>query len=468
MIVCAMTLAKQKKLAKRQRLEQLKEREKFVQSRLRAAAAVEEAGERVEYVLPDDDCGMNAASLSSAAGELTNSMTGGVVSSNNFDVENADEDRVQLPSVTVNEAPKTAAMKAWRRQKMSWEALKLAVAERYGLEMSSLVGEHDGNAEDPFFTVKLKSLRRTVPVPRHWSQLRAFLSNQADRERATDIVPPEIAALGVERVRATRDKKANLDQVAFVTCFISGTPLRRKTLQVNLTRFGDVFYEGRWLPKSHHEPGALSQRLRAALGMGPHSPPPWLYGMQAMRRLPPAYPTLKVPGLNAPIPPGAQWGNGEGQWGQPPRNENNTFLFPGVMDEVAAEEAPPVCWGTVPPLITSDLTFSQGGISGAPSQSTTTTATATAAQAKPAVAPQAAAKSTITPVPFHPQAYTPATAMRYVPSAPQEYVRVQDNTAGATVALGSVLVPKTAAVSSRQPTERAPPPPPPPRPPTKF
>ncbi|ESL10394.1 spliceosome-associated protein [Trypanosoma rangeli SC58] len=444
-----MTLAKKKKEAARQRRDQLKEREKLVQARLRSAAAAE----LVEYVLPEDEAEMDVAPLLSAAASGTR----------NAGPDAEDTDRVQLPSVTVNEAAKTATRGSRRRHKVPWESLKLLIAERYGLEVSALATEHDGNAEDPYFTVLLKSVRRSVPVPRHWSQLRAFLGNQADRERATDIVPPEIAALGVERIRATRDKKANPDQVSFVTCFISGTPLRRKQFHVNLSRFGDIFYEGKWLPKAHHEPGHLSQRLRAALGMGPHSPPPWLYGMQAMRRLPPAYPTLKVPGLNAPIPPGAQWGNGEGQWGQPPRNENNTFLFPGVMEEVAAEEAPSVYWGTVPPLLTSETALSHGGVASPPPSTTT------AAAAKPVVM----AKPTITPVPFHSQAYTPAAAARYVASTPQEYVRVQDNTAGATVALGSILVPKAAAAatvvppaapSQEQPEKRSQPP----RPPTKF
>ncbi|PWV08541.1 putative spliceosome-associated protein [Trypanosoma cruzi] len=462
-----MALAKKKKLAIRQRREQLKERERLVQKSLRSAAAAEAAGDLVEYILPEEDYAMGTAPPSSTTGTphdaaATSNPNGGS-GNGNFDVE--DKDRVHLPSVTVNEPTKTVARGSRRRQKIPWESLRLFIAERHGPEVSALVTEHDGNAEDPYFTVFLKSVRRTVPVPRHWNQLRAFLVNQADRERATDLVPPEIAALGVERIRATRDKKANPDQVAFVTCFISGTPLRRKQFYVNLSRFGDIYYEGKWIPKNHHEPGHLSQRLRTALGMGPHSPPPWLYGMQAMRRLPPAYPTIKVPGLNAPIPPGAQWGNGEGQWGQPPRNEKNTFLFPGVMEEVAAEETPPVYWGTVPPLLTSETNLQQG-IVASPPPTTPTTATA-------AKKPAATTKLTITPVPFHPQAYTPVTAARYVASAPQEYVRVQDNTAGATVALGSILVPKTAALSSSVPPAATSKEPPekrtmPTRPPTKF
>lgn len=36
---------------------------------------------------------------------------------------------------------------------------------------------------------------------------------------------------------------------------------------------------------------------------------------------PPSYPHLKIPGLNAPIPPGAKFGYGHGDWGKPPVDE---------------------------------------------------------------------------------------------------------------------------------------------------
>lgn len=36
---------------------------------------------------------------------------------------------------------------------------------------------------------------------------------------------------------------------------------------------------------------------------------------------PPSYPQLKIPGLNAPIPPGASFGYRPGEWGKPPVDE---------------------------------------------------------------------------------------------------------------------------------------------------
>lgn len=47
----------------------------------------------------------------------------------------------------------------------------------------------------------------------------------------------------------------------------------------------------------------LADKLKQALGMEERSPPPWLRHMQRYGP-PPSYPDLKIPGLNAPIPPG--------------------------------------------------------------------------------------------------------------------------------------------------------------------
>ena len=57
--------------------------------------------------------------------------------------------------------------------------------------------------------------------------------------------------------------------------------------------------------------GVLSAELQNALGMDESSPPPWLINMQRYGP-PPSYPSLKIPGLNAPLPPGAQFGYHQG------------------------------------------------------------------------------------------------------------------------------------------------------------
>jgi len=47
---------------------------------------------------------------------------------------------------------------------------------------------------------------------------------------------------------------------------------------------------------------------------------------------PPAYPGLKIPGLNAPIPRGAKWGFHPGGLIQPPRDEFGLPLYGDVAE----------------------------------------------------------------------------------------------------------------------------------------
>ena len=73
-------------------------------------------------------------------------------------------------------------------------------------------------------------------------------------------------------------------------------------------------------------PGQLSPELRAALGIGPDDPPPWLFIMQRVGP-PPSYPNLKIPGLNAPIPHGKQFGFNPGQWGKVRQRSIDVFCI---------------------------------------------------------------------------------------------------------------------------------------------
>ena len=73
-----------------------------------------------------------------------------------------------------------------------------------------------------------------------------------------------------------------------------------------LSAFGSRYHEG----KEHEQtfgdsrPGHIGPALRAALGMTDNMPVPWLINQQRFGP-PPAYPNLKIPGLNAPLPEGA-------------------------------------------------------------------------------------------------------------------------------------------------------------------
>jgi splicing factor 3B subunit 2 len=475
---------KEKKAARREREEQLKSVSQRIQDKLLLEAAGAESNiEEVTYILApappllsvseirEEDASAEEANPTPAAqksggdsSEPASAAAAALAKEANEEknVEGEeDKDRVVLPSLlggASNRARANSALAGRKHRKVSWADLKVRAAEKFGSEATEVVDEHDGNASDPLFTVRMKLEPHTVPVPNHWKLQRTFLSRQADREEAVGIVPAEVAALGIEKIRATKDKKANPNQIAFISCFMTGTPLQRKTYQVDLSTVGDVFYEGKWRAKTHHTPGVLSSRLRQALGIGPTAPPPWLYSMQAMRRLPPAYPDIRIPGLNAPIPAGGQWGQGEGQWGEPPRGENNAFLFPGVRDEVTAANAAQVevRWGTVPPLVIASEAEVSGPATVAGGPSSSSNSAASDAFQRPATL--SASRPTITPVPFQPQAYVPQQPMPAARVTPQEYVHVQDNTANSTVAVGYMMMPKD-GVPQQQPPQNIPYPP---------
>ena len=113
------------------------------------------------------------------------------------------------------------------------------------------------------------------------------------------------------------------------------------------------YYEGKEFETQLKEkrPGELSPELVEALSIPPLAPPPWLISMQRFGP-PPSYPTLRIPGLNAPIPEGyvldfslymlllltggcplfsAQWGFHPGGWGKPPLDEYNRPLYGDVF-----------------------------------------------------------------------------------------------------------------------------------------
>ena len=105
-----------------------------------------------------------------------------------------------------------------------------------------------------------------------------------------------------------------------------------------LTMYGEVYYEGKEYETNlkDRRPGELSEELKEALNIPPGAPPPWLINMQRFGP-PPSYPSLKIPGLNAPIPPGAQWGFHPGGYGKPPTDEFNRPLYGDVFGVLQAQ-----------------------------------------------------------------------------------------------------------------------------------
>lgn len=107
----------------------------------------------------------------------------------------------------------------------------------------------------------------------------------------------------------------------------------------SMSKFGEAYYEGKELETDLRtkKPGELSDELVEALSIPPLAPPPWLIAMQRFGP-PPSYPNLRIKGLNAPIPAGAQWGFHPGGWGKPPMDDFNRPLYGDVFGVVQGAE----------------------------------------------------------------------------------------------------------------------------------
>ncbi|KAK4550569.1 hypothetical protein LTR36_000148 [Oleoguttula mirabilis] len=257
-------------------------------------------------------------------------------------------------------------------------ATKLSIAELKAIvRKPEIVDWTDTSAQDPKLLVNIKSARNVVPVPTHWSLKREYLSSKRGIEKPGFALPKFIAETGISDMRdAVLEKQAeaslkqrqrervqpkmgklDIDYQKLYEAFF-----RRQT-KPQLTRYGEVYYEGKEYETNlrHLRPGELSEELKEALNMPPGAPPPWLINMQKIGP-PPSYPALKVPGLNAPPPPGGQWGFHPGGYGKPPLDEHNRPLWGGDVfglgeaepekDEAAqrGEAVDRTLWGELQPF----------------------------------------------------------------------------------------------------------------------
>ncbi|KAI9065478.1 DUF382-domain-containing protein [Trametes sanguinea] len=224
---------------------------------------------------------------------------------------------------------------------------RLTVAELKQLVKKPEVVEWtDVSAADPRLLLHLKSYRNTVPVPAHWSAKRDYLQGKRGIEKPPFQLPSYIADTGIATMRdAVKEKEANMTlkqktrervQPKMGKVDIDYQKLHdaffKFMTKPNVTGFGEMYYEGKEFETQlkHKRPGELSPELVEALSIPPLAPPPWLISMQRFGP-PPSYPTLRIPGLNAPIPEGAQWGFHPGGWGKPPLDEYNRPLYGDVF-----------------------------------------------------------------------------------------------------------------------------------------
>lgn len=222
---------------------------------------------------------------------------------------------------------------------------KLSVAELKALvEKPETVDWTDTSASDPRLLVHIKAYRNVVPVPSHWSLKREYLSSKRGVEKPPFALPKFIQETGIAEMRdAVLEKqdqaslkqkqrervqpkmgKLDIDYQKLYEAFF------RFQTKPELTRYGEVYYEGKEYETNlkHLRPGELSEELKEALNIPPGAPPPWLINQQRFGP-PPSYAALKIPGLNAPPPPGGAWGFHPGGYGKPPVDEYNRPLYGG-------------------------------------------------------------------------------------------------------------------------------------------
>ena len=171
----------------------------------------------------------------------------------------------------------------------------------------------DTNANDPELLIHFKCMPNTVPVPIHWAQNGKYLQSQRGKVRKPYKLPDYIEATGISRIRLielpvhislqqkTRRRmrpklgRTDIDYQILYDAFFKYQTKKR------LTKLGEVYYEGKETDKrmSKFKPGKLSRNLRNALGISATTIPPFVQNMQRYGP-PPAYPFLKIPGVNIP------------------------------------------------------------------------------------------------------------------------------------------------------------------------
>lgn len=250
------------------------------------------------------------------------------------------DDDADIPDEEQENPTKTKLSKKKRKQMKT-----LSVAELKAMVKHPEVIEwNDVSSSDPRTLVQIKAQRNVVPVPSHWSLKREYLSSKRGIEKSAFRLPDFIAATGISEMRdAVLEKEAEQSlkqkQRARVQPKMGKLDIDYQKLydaffrfqtKPELTRYGEVYYEGKEaeVDFQHFRPGDLSEATKEALGMPPGAPPPWLINQQRFGP-PPSYPTLKIPGLNVPPPPGGVWGFQAGGWGKPPLDDMNRPLYGG-------------------------------------------------------------------------------------------------------------------------------------------
>ncbi|KAJ1021691.1 hypothetical protein NDA16_003827 [Ustilago loliicola] len=278
-----------------------------------------------------------------SAQQQPSSFTKGQVIYSDDEVE-SEHDSDSSSTAAARAASKLSKRKQKKLQRLTVAELKQLVRKPEVVEWT------DVTSDDPRLLVHLKCTRNTVPIPPHWAQKRDYLQNKRGIEKPQYQLPSYIADTGIATMKdALKDKEADqslkqktrervqpkmgkmdIDYQKLYDAFF------KFQSRPHLSAYGDTYYEGKEYETKYKDkrPGQLSNELIEALNIPPLAPPPWLIAMQRYGP-PPSYPHLQIPGLNAPIPQGAQWGFHPGGWGRPPVDEYGNPLYGNVLANAA-------------------------------------------------------------------------------------------------------------------------------------
>lgn len=260
-------------------------------------------------------------------------------------LQEEEEEKKEREKEAQSEVPKVSKRKLRTMNRPSIAELKASCTR------PDVVEWHDVTAKDAKLLVHLKSLRNTVPVPRHWCFKRKYLAGKRGFEKPPFELPDFIRRTGIMEMRQALAEKE--EEKSLKTKMREKVRPKMGRIDIDYQKLHDAFFRWQTKPKMsivgdpyfegkecetklrEKKPGELSDDLRIALGMpvGPNAtkfPPPWLIAMQRYGP-PPSYPNLKVPGLNAAIPDGSSFGYHAGGWGKPPVDETGKPLYGDVF-----------------------------------------------------------------------------------------------------------------------------------------
>ena len=220
----------------------------------------------------------------------------------------------QEDEITNNDGPSLRKLR--KQNKPTLSQLKSSVIHPEVIEW------YDCDAPYPYLLAYIKSQKNVVPVPSHWQTKREYLSGRSLLSKKPFELPDIIKMTDIEQMRSTlptAENEKSLKELSRATVQPKSSSLDidyKKTYDIFfkigakwkqdlLLPFGDMYYENRNLSEEsqwrkmikNKIPGKLSKELREAMDLEEGQLPPWCTMMNEVG-MPPAYPDMKIAGIN--------------------------------------------------------------------------------------------------------------------------------------------------------------------------